>query len=272
MKRDLTIGQYYPGDSLLHRLDPRVKLLGLIVMLVCVFLMDSYISYGVVTAALLILIIMSKVPFLYVMRTLKPLRFIIILTFLLNVLFTSGDTLLWHWGIIHIYKEGIIFGLKMSIRLVYLVLSSSILTLTTTPNALTDAMEKSLRPLNKIHIPVHEMAMMMTIALRFIPIIADEMDKIRKAQISRGADLETGSIFKKAKNMVPILVPLLVSSFRRASDLALAMDARCYHGGEGRTKYRELRYRKRDAFAYILIFLFLAGMIVMRVLLRNTGL
>ncbi|MBQ9828010.1 MAG: energy-coupling factor transporter transmembrane protein EcfT [Lachnospiraceae bacterium] len=267
MRREITLGQYYPEDSLLHRLDPRVKLMGLVVMLVCIFLMDSYISYGVVTLAIVILIIMSRVPLRYVLRALKPIRFIIILTFLLNLFFTTGEELLFHWGIIHIYKEGILLGLKMSVRLIYLVLSSAILTLTTTPTSLTDALEKSLRPLNKLHIPVHEMAMMMTIALRFIPIISEEMDKIRKAQVSRGADLDSGNIFKRAKSMIPILVPLLVSSFRRASDLALAMDARCYHGGEGRTKFRELKYAGRDAAAYIIMFAFLAGMIVMRIFL-----
>ncbi len=264
MRRNITIGQYYPENSILHRLDPRVKLLGLIVFLVCVFLMDSYWSYGAVTAAVVILVIISRVPLRYFVRSLKPVFFIIILTFILNIFFTSGEEILVKWGIISIYKEGVIMALKMSIRLIYLVLSSALLTLTTTPNDITDGMEKALRPLNKIHVPIHEMTMMMTIALRFIPIISEETDKIRKAQISRGADLETGNIIKRAKNMVPILVPLLVSSFRRAGDLALAMDARCYHGGEGRTKYKELRYGKKDGIAYLMILAFLAGIILMR--------
>lgn len=264
MIRDITIGQYYPSESVIHRLDPRVKLVGTIVFIIMIFCINNLAGYLVATVALACIIKVSRVPLKYILKGLKAIFFILIFTAVLNIFLTPGDAI-FEWKFIHITKEGLLIALKMSVRFIYLIIGSSIMTLTTTPNHLTDGMEKGLGPLKKIHVPVHEIAMMMSIALRFIPILMDETDKIMKAQQARCADFESGNIFQRAKSLVPVLVPLFISSFRRANDLAMAMEARCYHGGEGRTKMKPLKYGRRDATAYILILVYIAVLILLNI-------
>ncbi len=263
MIRDITIGQYYPADSIIHKLDPRVKLLAVILYVVSLFTFRGIWGFVLVTLALAGMIKLSKVPFHFMVKGLKAIVIILIITALFNLFLTPGETLVTVWKLT-ITKEGLKSAVFMAIRLIFLILGTSTLTLTTTPNQLTDGMEKALRPFNKIHVPVHEVAMMMSIALRFIPILIEETDKIMKAQIARGADFESGNLMKKAKAMVPLLVPLFISAFRRANDLALAMEARCYNGGAGRTKMKPLKYKKADFVAYGVMF----GYIVLVVLLR----
>ncbi len=264
MIRDITIGQYYPADSILHKLDPRVKFVGTLVYIVSLFVASSWLGYLFSALFLTVMIQLSKVPFKFMVKGLKPIVMILIITMFFNLIFTPGKVLLSFW-IIKITKEGIILALQMGFRLTFLIIGASIMTLTTTPNQLTDGLERLLRPLNAIHVPVHEIAMMMSIALRFIPILLEETDKIMKAQMARGADFETGGLVKKIRNMVPLLVPLFVSAFRRANDLAMAMEARCYHGGSGRTQMKPLVYKSSDYIAYLLLFGYLGVCIVMRV-------
>ena len=264
MIRDITIGQYYPADSILHKLDPRVKIFGTLVYIVSLFLFQSW-GYLLGTAVLISLILLSKVPFGYMVRGLKAIWILLIITVVLNLFLTSGGHVFWEWKIFHITEQGIRTAFKTAIRLVYLILGASLMTLTTTPTKLTDGLERALSPLKKIHVPIHEIAMMMSIALRFIPILMEETDKIMKAQTARGADFETGGLMKKIRALVPLLVPLFVSAFRRAGDLAQAMEARCYHGGEGRTQMHPLVYRSRDRIAYLIILIYLAAVILMRV-------
>lgn len=249
MIRDITIGQYYPADSVIHKLDPRTKLVGTIGFIVSVFLFHTFVGYAVATIFLAGMILLSKVPVKFIFKGLKTIFMLLLITIFFNMILTPGEVV-WKLGFIKITKEGLVLAGTMAIRLVYLVIGSSIMTLTTTPNQLTDGLERLLRPLNKLHVPVHDIAMMMSIALRFIPILLEETDKIMKAQIARGADFESGNLFKRAKAMVPLLVPLFISAFRRANDLAMAMEARCYRGGEGRTKMKPLIYHKRDYIAY----------------------
>ena len=264
MIRDITIGQYYPADSLLHRLDPRTKFRGTLVFIVSVFVFHTFPGYAVATVFLLGMILLSKVPFKFIFKGLKAIFILLLFTVFFNVILTPGEVL-WKWGFLKITREGLILAGRMAIRLIYLVIGSSIMTLTTTPNQLTDGMERLLRPLNKLHVPVHEIAMMMSIALRFIPILLEETDKIMKAQIARGADFENGNLIQKAKNMIPLLVPLFISAFRRANDLAMAMEARCYHGGDDRTQMKPLVYASRDYFAYAVLAAYLAVAIAFRV-------
>ncbi len=264
MIRDITIGQYYPSSSVLHRLDPRTKLVGTLVFIVSVFIFHTFPGYLVATIFLASMIILSKVPVKFIFKGLKAIFFILAFTMVFNVFLTPGE-ILFQWKFIRVTKDGIILAVKMGIRLVYLVIGSSLMTLTTTPNQLTDGMERLLRPLNKIHVPVHEIAMMMSIALRFIPILLEETDKIMKAQIARGADFEKGNIIQKAKNMVPLLVPLFISAFRRANDLAMAMEARCYHGGDHRTQMKPLRYKREDWIAYAILAAYFALAVIFRV-------
>lgn len=264
MIRDITLGQYYPAQSFLHRLDPRTKFLGTLVFIISVFLFRTFLGYAVATLFLGGLIVISKVPVKFIFKGLKAIFVILMITVVFNILLTPGEVL-WKWGIIRITREGLSLAGRMAIRLTYLVIGSSIMTLTTTPNQLTDGLERLLRPLNKIHVPVHEIAMMMSIALRFIPILLEETDKIMKAQIARGADFETGNIIQKAKNMVPLLVPLFISAFRRANDLAMAMEARCYHGGDHRTQMKPLKYSGRDFFAYGMLAVYLGIAVAFRV-------
>lgn len=258
MIRDLTVGQYYPADSVVHKLDPRVKLFGTMIFLIAVFSFRGWAGFALITVFLAGIIKLSKVPFRYMIKGLKAIIVLMAITAFFNLFLTNGTNVIWQWKWIRITQEGIETAVKMLFRLIYLILGTSIMTLTTTPNELTDGLEKSLRPLQVIHVPIHEIAMIMAIALRFIPILVEETDKIMKAQIARGADFESGSLIKKAKAMVPLLVPLFISAFRRANDLAMAMEARCYRGGEHRTKMKPLVYQKRDRLGYLIMFAYLA--------------
>ncbi len=265
MLRDITLGQYYPVDSVIHRLDPRVKLMATLVYLMSLFIMSSWTGYLLGALVLAILIRLSRVPFSFMTKGLRSILFLLLLSVSFNLFLTPGTVLL-QIGFLKLTREGLRLALMMGFRLILLVLGSSLMTLTTTPNQLTDGLEKGLGFLKMIHVPVHEIAMMMSIALRFIPILVEETDKIMKAQQARGADFESGNIFQRAKAMVPILVPLFISAFRRANDLAMAMEARCYHGDEGRTKMKPLRYAARDRIAYLLMAGYLAISIVTRFL------
>ena len=261
MIRDITIGQYYPAKSVVHRLDPRVKLICTLLYLISLFLFSSIPGYLVATVFLICVIHISKVPFSYIVKGLKPVIMLLMITVLFNLFLTRQGDVLFHAWIFTITEGGLRTAVYMAIRLVYLIIGSSLMTFTTTPNELTDGIEAVLHPLNKIHVPVHEIAMMMSIALRFIPILLEETDKIMKAQLARGADFESGNILQRAKSMVPILVPLFVSAFRRANDLAMAMEARCYRGGEGRTKMKPLRYKSRDYAAYIIVIAYVVAVV-----------
>lgn len=257
MLRDITIGQYYQTDSIIHRLDPRVKLGGTLLYIITLFFIGNVWGYLLATLALWTVIKLSKVPFGFIVRGMRSIGFLLAITIIFNMFLTPGEAIVSFW-IFKLTKEGLRTALFMGWRLCLLIIGSSLMTLTTTPNQLTDGMEKALHPLNKIGIPVHEIAMMMSISLRFIPILLEETDKIMKAQIARGADFESGNLVQKAKAMVPLLVPLFISAFRRANDLAMAMESRCYRGGEGRTKMKPLIYQKEDKTAYICIIAFLA--------------
>ncbi len=262
MLSNITLGQYYPGNSVIHRLDPRIKIVLSIAFIVGIFLVQSMLGYGLAFLYILLTVRLSTVPFKMLLRGIKPLRFILILTFVLNLFFSSGETVLVKIWFITVTMEGLSTAVHFSLRLVFLVLGTSLLTLTTSPVALADGLELLLTPLKVIRFPAHELAMMMTIALRFIPTLLEEADKIMKAQMARGADFESGNLLARARAMVPLLVPLFVSAFRRASDLAMAMEARCYHGGENRTRLRVLRVTRLDGYAC----LFTAGLIVLIVL------
>lgn len=261
MIRDITIGQYYPAKSVVHRLDPRVKLICTLLYLISLFLFSSIPGYLVATVFLICVIHISKVPFSYIVKGLKPVIMLLMITVLFNLFLTRQGDVLFHAWIFTITEGGLRTAVYMAIRLVYLIIGSSLMTFTTTPNELTDGIEAVLHPLNKIHVPVHEIAMMMSIALRFIPILLEETDKIMKAQLARGADFESGNILQRVKSMVPILVPLFVSAFRRANDLAMAMEARCYRGGDGRTKMKPLRYKSRDYVAYIIVIAYVVAVV-----------
>ena len=265
MIRDITIGQYYPAQSPIHRLDPRVKIVCTLIFLVSLFVQNSVLGYALAFVFLACMIHVSKVPAKFIGKGLKPIVILLLFTVAMNLFLTRGGAVLFHWGIITITETGLRTSVFMAVRLVLLVAGSSLMTFTTTPNELTDGIEELLGPLNKIHVPVHEIAMMMSIALRFIPILIEETDKIMKAQMARGADFESGNLLKKVKSMIPLLVPLFVSAFRRADDLAMAMEARCYNGGEGRTKMKPLRYEGRDRLSYLIMWLYLALIILCRI-------
>ncbi|NLL00115.1 MAG: energy-coupling factor transporter transmembrane protein EcfT [Clostridiales bacterium] len=264
MIKDITIGQYYPADSILHRLDPRLKLNGTLLFIISIFLFDTFYGYLAVTMFLASIIVMSKVPIKFILKGLKAVIVILLFTTTFNLFLTQGD-ILFQVGFLKVTKQGLHSALFMGLRLTYLILGSSLMTFTTTPNQLTDGLERLLWPLRHIKVPVHEIAMMMSIALRFIPILMEETDKIMKAQMARGADFDSGGIIKRAKGLVPLLVPLFVSAFRRANDLAMAMEARCYRGGEGRTKMKPLRYARRDMIAYIILLSYFAGIIIISI-------
>lgn len=261
MLRDITLGQYYPEKSVIHALDPRVKLLGTFLYIVSMFLFKTFVGYAVAGLALIFVIKLSKVPFSYMVKGMKAIWMLLLFTLIFNVILTDG-TILFQWKFIKISVEGIRNAVFMGLRLFFLIIGSSLMTLTTTPNQLTDGLETGLRGLKRIKVPVHEMAMMMSIALRFIPILLEETDKIMKAQSARGADFEEGKLMDRVKALVPIFVPLFISAFRRANDLAMAMEARCYRGDEHRTRMNPLKYKKRDAIAYILLVLYIALIIV----------
>ena len=260
MIREMTLGQYYKADSVLHKLDARVKLLGTLLFVITLFFPKSLLSLGIATVFLAFTIKLSKVPFSMMIRGVKPLFVIICFSAIINMISVGGEVLI-KLGPVSITKQGLWMAFYLVIRLVYLVIGSSVMTFTTTPNQLTDGLEKGFRFLKKVHIPVHEIAMMMSIALRFIPILTEELDKIMKAQMSRGVDFESGNILERGKKLIPVLVPLFIAAIRRASDLAMAMDARCYNGGGGKTRLHPLVYKKQDYAAYGIMLLYVAIMI-----------
>lgn len=260
MLKDVTLGQYFPGETSVHKLDPRTKLVLVIVYIVALFLAKGAASYALVAACLLAVIGISKIHLKVIVKSLKPLLLIIVLTALLNLFYGSGEPLVQFW-IFKITKQGIENAVFMVLRIALLVAGTFMLTYTTSPIALTDGLESLLGPLKKLGAPVHELAMMMCIALRFIPTLIEETDKIMSAQKARGADFESGNLLSRAKALIPILVPLFISAFRRATDLAMAMEARCYRGGEGRTKMKPLRYGRRDYLTYLLYVFYLAAVI-----------
>lgn len=266
MLRDITLGQYYQTESVIHKLDPRVKLGGTLLYIISLFVFENIWGYLVAGLFLALVIRLSKVPFKFMVRGMKTIVLLLFITVIFNLFLTPGEVLVSFWKL-QITKEGLRMAIFMAIRLSMLIIGSSIMTLTTTPNNLTDGMEKMLSPLKVFKVPVHEVAMMMSIALRFIPILLEETDKIMKAQIARGADFESGNLLKRAKALVPLLVPLFISAFRRANDLAMAMEARCYRGGEGRTKMKPLVYQKQDRLAYLVIAGYLLIKIVVGIIL-----
>ena len=284
MIRDITIGQYYPVESVVHRLDPRTKLFGTLIYIISLFFADNLLCYAVATVFLAMAVRTSRVPFKFIVRGLKAIVFLLLISISFNLFLTSGRVI-FQIGFLKVTHEGLRLAVFMGLRLMYLVIGSSVMTLTTTPNQLTDGLERSLGCLNRLHVPVHEISMMMSIALRFIPILLEETDKIMKAQIAlrfipilieetdkimkaqmaRGADFESGNLVQRAKSMIPILVPLFVSAFRRATDLAMAMEARCYRGGSGRTKMKPLHYERRDRITYLILLAYLGIVIVLRI-------
>ncbi|CEN21402.1 energy-coupling factor transporter transmembrane protein EcfT [Paeniclostridium sordellii] len=263
MLKDITIGQYYPTSSIIHKLDARVKLVATFIFMVSLFIINKFWPYLIVVGCLLSVIKLSKIPGKFIVKGLKPLKWIIIFTFIINIFFIPGDPI-WSFGFIKITEQGVSQAIFMGLRLIFLVVGTSLLTLTTSPIELTDGIERLLKPLRKIGFPVHELAMMMTIALRFIPTLLDETDKIMKAQMSRGADFESKNIINRAKNLVPLLIPLFISAFRRADELAMAMEARCYRGGYNRTKMKEVIMTKADYIAYAIQFIYLGVILVIR--------
>ena len=262
MLKDITLGQYFPGKSIVHRLDPRTKLIALILYIVALFSAGSWVSYGIVFAFLVTIVALSQIPVKALFRGLKPLVMILVFTGILNLLFTTGETVLLSFWRITITLEGLVRAFFMVVRILMLISATFLLTYTTSPIQLTDGLESLLSPLKIIRVPVHELAMMMCIALRFIPTLIEETDKIISAQKARGADFETGKLMERVKALIPILVPLFVSAFRRADELATAMECRCYQGGEGRTKMKLLRYRCHDYVAFMLFVLLLCAVIV----------
>ena len=260
---NITLGQYFPGTSPLHRLDPRAKILLTIALITAVFLASSIPAYALMFLFIAGMAALSRIDVKFMVKGLKPVFFVIIFTFVLNLFFTSGGNTLFAWRFIKITDQGLKSAGFMALRLVLLILGTQLLTLTTSPIALTDGIESLLKPLSKIGFPAHELAMMMSIALRFIPTLMEETDKIMKAQMARGADFETGNLVQKAKSMLPLLVPLFVSAFRRADELAMAMEARCYRGGEHRTRMKQLRFTRLDALAALVMAALLAAVIAL---------
>lgn len=267
MFREITIGQYYPAESRLHRLDPRVKLFATFIYLISIFVANGIVGFAFLSLMLFVVIRLSKVPFSYMVKGLSGIVVLLVVAGIFNLFMTPGQALV-TIGPLTVSDVGAKNAALMTARMVFLIIGTSIMTLTTTPNQLTDGLETALKPLTLVNVPVHEIALMMSIALRFIPILVEETDKIMKAQMARGADFETGGLIRKAKAMVPLLVPLFVSAFRRASDLALAMEARCYNGGEGRTKMKPLHYEAWDKRAYVFIVLYMIATVCIRVFVR----
>lgn len=264
MIRDITIGQYVPGNSILHKSDPRLKIILTFIMMIFIFLVNTYWGYLLLTLFTAITVVTSNIPIKFVLRGLKPILFIVVFAGLINMFTISGTHVLFEFGFLRITYEGIHVAIKMAIRLFLLIIIASLLTYTTTPIALTDAIERLLGPLKRIKVPAHEIAMMMTIALRFIPTLLEETDKIIKAQSSRGADFDSGNIVARAKSFIPVLIPLFISAFRRADELATAMEARCYRGSEGRTRMKQLKYSKYDLIVALITFAFMAWVLVMQ--------
>ena len=264
---NITLGQYFPGNSPIHRLDPRSKILLMLLYIVIVFLVKSPWLFLLPAAFVCLVILLSQVPVSYVLRSLKPLRFLLLFMFVINLFFTPGETTLLSFWIITITKEALLQALYISLRLILLVAGTSLMTLTTSPVSLTDGLERLMSPFARFRFPAHELAMMMTIALRFIPTLMEEADKIQKAQMARGADFESGNLIARAKSMIPILVPLFVSAFRRADELAMAMESRCYHGGEGRTRMHVLRFSPADGVAALVTCGVCAAIVVLEAVL-----
>ncbi len=264
MLKDITLGQYFPGDTGIHRLDPRVKILAMLAYIVITFCVQTFFGYIALAIFVIACVLISKIPPSFVVRGLKPIMVFIVFTGLFNLFLTGGE-IVWQWGILKITKEGIRFAVFMVLRLTFLIFGTSLLTLTTSPISLTDGMERLLSPFSKIGLPAHELSMMMSIAMRFIPTLMEETDKIMKAQAARGADFESGSLVRRAKAMVPILVPLFISAFRRADELATAMECRCYHGGNGRTSLNELKLGKSDAVAVLVVCALIASVILLNI-------
>ncbi|MBM7615270.1 energy-coupling factor transporter transmembrane component T family protein [Alkaliphilus hydrothermalis] len=265
MLKDITIGQHYPTGSFLHKLDPRTKILTTFAIIAALFIGMNFLSYTILGGFIFICIYLSKIPMKFIIKGIKPLRIIIMITFLINIFMTPGN-IIWGYGRLNITREGLYQGSFMAVRLIFLVMGTSLLTLTTTPIALTDGIERLLKPFKKIGVPAHELAMMMTIALRFIPTLLEETDKIMKAQIARGADFESGNIINRAKGLVPLLVPLFISAFRRADELAMAMEARCYRGGDLRTRMKQLSMSSKDFVSILIVGLLLATIISIRIM------
>ncbi len=265
MLRDITIGQYYDVDSAVHRLDPRTKIVATMIYIIGLFCIKNMLGFALAALGLWGAIKLSKIPFHFILRGLKTILMLLLFTVVLNIFLVKGDPI-WQWGILSITKQGLYTAVFMALRLILLIIGCSMMTLTTTPIELTDGLERLLRPLKRIKVPVHDIAMMMSIALRFIPILLEETDKIMKAQTARGADFESGSIIVRAKSLIPVLVPLFISAFRRADELATAMEARCYRGDEGRTRMKELRYTKADYAAKGMLIVFFIILICSRYL------
>ena len=261
MLKDITIGQYFPGNSIIHRLDPRFKIVITIIFIVMLFIGDSFVCLGIGAVYTFLAIALSGIPLKMFLKSVKPLVPFLLITALLNLFLVSSGELIWSWKFIKITDQGINISVFMIVRILLLIMGSSLLTYTTSPITLTDAIERLLSPLKKLHFPVHELAMMMSIALRFIPTLIEETEKIISAQKARGAELDSGSFMTRAKNLISILVPLFISSFRRADELATAMECRCYNGGEGRTRLRQLKSAPRDYIALAFTMLFLAAVI-----------
>ena len=264
MLKDITLGQYFPGQSVIHRLDPRTKLVMLVVYIVALFLAESWVSYGLMLVFLVTVIWLSTIPLKSILRGMKPLVMILIFTGVLNLFFTQEGEVIFHFWILTVTTGGLTRAVMMMSRILMLITGTFLLTYTTSPIALTDGLESLMKPLKKIGVPVHELSMMMCIALRFIPTLIEETDKIMCAQKARGADFETGSLMERAKALIPILVPLFISAFRRADELATAMECRCYQGGEGRTKMKLLRYHREDFLSYGVGVVLLIGVIVLK--------
>ena len=264
--KNIAFGQYYPAESFIHRLDPRAKVIMMILYIVCSMVCKNIISFALLALSAVVIVLLSNIPPRTILRSIRPILFIMLFTMILNIFWTTGELLLFEWGIIKIYVEGIYKAAFMLIRIVCMIIVTSVfLTYTTTPIALTDALEQLLGPLKKIRVPVHEFTMMMTIALRFIPTLIEETEKIMAAQKARGADFSSGNLIKRAKALIPILIPLFVSAFRRADELAVAMECRCYRGGEGRTKLHVLRYHAWDVLAMIAIAVLGGGLILLNI-------
>ena len=265
MISDITLGQFFPAKSVLHRADPRMKICLTIFVIVLIFTSQNFFSLGLVVAGVAAAMVLSKIPIRLYLKSLKAILILVIFTSVLNIFYGTGEPL-WQWGIFRVTLNGILNSIFVSVRIVILILTTSILTFTTSPTQLTDAIERLLRPLAKLHVPVHEFAMMMTIALRFVPTLLEETDKIMSAQKARGADMESGGLMQRIKALVPVLIPLFVSAFRRAYDLATAMESRCYHGGEGRTKMKILKLGQTDWLILGTVLLFFAGYLALNIL------
>jgi energy-coupling factor transport system permease protein len=263
MTANISLGQYLPGNSVVHRLDPRTKIFLMALYIAIVFVVKSLLVFTLPVVLLVAMFLFAQVPASYFISALKPMKWLLVFMFVINLFATKGTTVWLEWTFIRITQEAVEQAVYITLRLVLLVAGTSILTLTTSPIALTDGLEKLMSPLRKLRFPAHELAMMMTIALRFIPTLMEETDRIQKAQMARGADFESGNIFQRAKSMIPVLVPLFVSAFRRADELAMAMESRCYHGGEGRTRMRELHFHWRDLVSTLLLTAVLVGIILL---------